>query len=111
MKRGEIWIIQFDPVVGHEQGRPRPALVVSADPVNASPADLVTVLPLTSKPRHRLPSRVRVAPPEGGLRVESWVICEQVRTVSKQRAGARLGAVSAATMKAVAENLRLLLGL
>lgn len=111
MKRGEIWSAQFDPVVGHEQGRERPALIVSADWVNGSTAGLVTVLPVTSKSKRMPPSRVRVAPPEGGLRRESWVICEQVRTLSKQRFSSRLGVVSAATMRAVADNLRLLLDL
>jgi mRNA interferase MazF len=110
MKRGEIWLAQFDPVVGHEQGPLRPALIVSADWVNASPADLVTVLPITSKAR-KLPTRVVINPPEGGLRTQSWVICEQVRTVSKQRLGSRLGAAALQTMRAVTDNLRLFLEL
>jgi mRNA interferase MazF len=111
MRRGEIWFVQFDPVLSHEQGRQRPALIVSADSVNASPADLVTVLPITSKPRTRLPSRIRIAPPEGGLRLESWVICEQVRTVSKQRVSTRLGMVTSATMRNVSDVVRMLLDL
>jgi mRNA interferase MazF len=73
-------------------------------------ADLVVVLPITSRLR-RLPSRVRIAPPEGGLRMESGVIGEQVRTVSKSRLTSRLGAVSPATMRAVSDVVRLLLDL
>lgn len=111
MKRGEIWLAQFDPVLGHEQGRLRPALIVSADWFNGSRADLITVHPITSQPKRLPPSRVRIAPPEGGLRLESWVICEQVRTLSKQRFSSRLGVASPATLRAVAENLRLLLDL
>jgi mRNA interferase MazF len=111
MKRGEIWIVQFEPVVGHEQGRQRPALIVSADAVNASPANLVTVLPITSKGKIRAPSRIRIAPPEGGLSLESWVISEQVRTVSKQRVSTRLGTVTSATMRKVSDAVRLLLDL
>ena len=111
MKRGEIWLAQFEPVLGHEQGRLRPALIVSADWFNGSRADLITVHPITSQPKRLPPSRVRISPPEGGLRLESWVICEQVRTLSKQRFSSRLGVVSPATLRAVAENLRLLLDL
>ena len=59
MKRGEVWLVQFDPVVGHEQGGPRPALIASSDAWNGPPGNLVTVLPITSKPR-KLPSRIRV---------------------------------------------------
>jgi mRNA interferase MazF len=110
MKRGEVWAVDLDPVRGHEQAGRRPALILSADAFNTSPADLVVLLPITSKPR-KLPSRVRIAPPEGGLRVESWVIGEQVRTVSKSRLTSRLGAVSPATMRAVSDVVRLLLDL
>jgi mRNA interferase MazF len=110
MKRGEIWLVQFNPVVGHEQAGQRPALILSADAFNASPADLVTVVPLTTKPR-KLPSRVRIAAPEGGLRAESWAICEQVRTVSKRRLTSRWGSVAPATMRAVSTVVRMLLDL
>jgi mRNA interferase MazF len=102
---------QFDSVLGHERGRLRPALIVSADWFNASRAELITVHPITSQPKRLPPSRVRMVPPEGGLRVESWVICEQVRTLSKQRLASRLGVASLATMRAVADNLRLVLDL
>jgi mRNA interferase MazF len=110
MKRGEIWIVQFDPVRGHEQGLQRPALIVSADAWNGPPGHMVTVLPVTSKPR-KLPSRVRVKPPEGGLNIESWIICEQVRTISTQRLGRPLGSVTLATMQLVSDNVRMLLDL
>src|SRR5688572_10852224 len=108
MRRGEIWVVDWDPVLGHEQAGRRPALILSADAFNASSADLVAVLPITSKPR-KLPSRIRIAPPEGGLRVESWVICEQVRTVSKRRLSSRLGAVLPSTLRSVSDVVRLLL--
>jgi mRNA interferase MazF len=110
MRRGEIWLVQFDPVVGHEQAGQRPALILSADAFNASPANLVTVVPLTTKPR-KLPSRVRIGPPEGGLRAESWVICEQVRTVSKKRLVSRWGSIAPATLRNVSTIVRMLLDL
>ncbi len=110
MKRGEIWIVDLDPVLGHEQAGRRPALVLSADAFNASPADLVTVLPVTSTAR-KLPSRIRIVPPEGGLRVESWVVCEQVRTVSKRRLSSKLGTVMPSTLRSVSDVVRLLLDL
>lgn len=110
MKRGEVWNVTLDPVIGHEQAGRRPALIVSADALNQSPAGLVAVLPITSKHR-ALPSRIRIGPPEGGLTMESWVITEQVRTISKQRFLSRLGTVTAATMDEVAMCLRLLLNL
>lgn len=110
MKRGELWFVNFDPIVGHEQAGQRPALILSADAFNASPADLVTVLPVTSRQRP-LPSRVALVPPEGGVRLPSWVICEQVRTVSKARLKSRLGSLTPATMTKVSDIVRMLLAL
>jgi|SRR5450432_2988872 len=112
MKRGEIWRVALDPTVGHEQAGTRPALILSVDRFNASGADLVVVLPITSKAsKHRaLPSRIRVTPPEGGLSKESWVICEQPRTVATSRLGRRMGSLRPATMHAVEVVVCFLLG-
>ncbi len=108
--RGEVWLINLDPTKGHEQSGVRPALVLSVDSFNASAAGLVTVLPITSKPRV-LRTRVEIKPPEGGLAMISYVICEQVRTVSASRLGKPLGKVSEATMDAIEAIVKMLLGL
>src|SRR5204862_2444879 len=47
--RGEVWMLNFDPTRGHEQAGTRPALIISVDVFNAGPADLVIVLPITSR--------------------------------------------------------------
>ena len=108
--RGEIWMIDLDPTRGHEQAGTRPALVVSDDVFNSGPAGLVIVLPLTSKPKG-VRSHVAVGPPEGGLRKLSFIKCEDVRSVAVERLGKRLGAISPATMEAVALRLRILMDL
>jgi hypothetical protein len=72
-RRGEIWMVDLDPTLGHEQAGKRPALVLSVDSFNASPADLVTVLPVTSKAR-AIRTRIPITPPEGGLGLPSYVI-------------------------------------
>lgn len=109
MKRGEIWTVQLNPTIGREQAGIRPALILSVDEFNASRAELVVVLPITSKPRV-LPSRVRVMPPEGGLARESWIICEQPRTVSTSRLRKRLGVLRPSTLGSVDVIVCLLLG-
>jgi mRNA interferase MazF len=108
--RGEVWRADLEPVKGHEQGRVRPALVVSNDIVNSGPAGLVTVVPLTTKDR-RLRSYLRIDPPEAGLKQTSFAICDQVRTISTERLGKRYGSVAFGTMDAVEERLRFLLNL
>jgi len=109
-RRGEVWNIGFDPTRGHEQAGVRPALILSVDGFNTSGAKLVTVLPITSKPR-AVRTRVEVHPPEGGLIVASYVIAEQTRTVSTDRLIKSLGAVSETTMARVSDIVRMLLGL
>lgn len=110
-RRGDVWLVDFDPVEGHEQAGRRPALVLSIDSFNASAARLATVLPVTSRARPNNPFRVDVRPPEGGLTVASYVIGEQVRTVSTRRLVKPLGVVSAATLAKVSDIVRMLLGL
>lgn len=109
-RRGEVWFVSLNPTVGHEQAGRRPAVVISEDAFNRGPADLVVLLPITStlKP---IPSQIRLSPPEGGLDRESAVLCEAVRSVSRQRLIRRLGVVSAARLALVEDALRILLRL
>jgi mRNA interferase MazF len=108
--RGDIWHARLDPIVGHEQGGERPCLVVSDDRFNQSRAQLVIVLPITRTPRG-IASHVRVDPPEGGLKATSFIKCEDIRSISKQRLESRWGKVSTRTMAAVEDRLRILMSL
>lgn len=108
--RGEVWRVDLEPVRGHEQGRARPVLVVSNDILNHGPAALITIVPITTKGRP-LRSYLRIDPPEGALTRTSFIICDQVRTVSKDRLGRRYGRVSLATMTEVERRLSFLLDL
>lgn len=108
--RGEVWGADLDPPFGHEQAGRRPVLVVSVNPFNAGRAGLVVVLPITSHLRP-LPLHVPVAPPEGGLRVPSAILCDAVRSIDQRRLRDRWGAVSMNTLALVEDRLRRLLGL
>ncbi len=108
--RGDVWQVELDPVRGHEQAGRRPALVVSVDRFNHGPAGLVVVLPMTSIDKG-IPFHIAVEPPEGGLRVRSWIKPEDVRSVSDKRLVERWGSVSSTTLSEVARRLRVLLEL
>jgi mRNA interferase MazF len=108
--RGEVWLAGLDPTRGREQAGLRPVLVVSDDLFNEGPADLVVVVPITSTLR-RIPSHVRLSPPEGGLRAESAVLCEAIRSISKQRLVLRWGVVSGRKLAVIEDVLRILLRL
>jgi mRNA interferase MazF len=108
--RGEVWLADLNPTRGREQAGRRPVLVVSEDLFNQGPADLVIVLPITSTLRP-IPSHLRISPPEGGLRVQSAVLCEAIRSISGDRLVSRWGRVSPGTMERVEDVLRILLRL
>jgi len=103
-------LINLDPTVDHEQGGQRPALVVSDDSLNRSPAGLVIVAPITGTDRG-IPAHVNVVPPEGGLTKPSVIMVDQIRTISRRRIAHRLGSVSSATMGRVDDRLKLILDL
>jgi mRNA interferase MazF len=112
--RGEIWPADLGTGRGHEQSGQRPVLVVSDDAFNAGPVGLVMVVPLTSKVKKSkgIPARIPITPPEGGVQTPSVILCDQLRTVSKDRLGTGpWGSVSAGTLAKVEDSLRRLLAL
>ena len=109
--RGEIWSANLNPTRGHEQALQRPVLIVSTNTFNHGPADLVFVLPLTRTDRG-IPFHVAVDPPEGGLRARSYILCDAMRSIAKERLGrSAWGVVSRQTMAKVEYRLRTLLEL
>ena len=108
--RGEVWLADLNPTRGHEQAGRRPVLIMSEDLFNRGPAGLVIVLPMTSTVRN-VPSHVPVAPPEGGVKNRSAILCEAIRSVAVERLVTRWGAASRLTMAQVEDRLRILLRL
>lgn len=108
--RGEIWLVDLNPVCGHEQAGRRPALVISVDGFNHGPAVLVIVIPITTKDMG-IPFHIGVSPPEGGLKEQSFIKCEDVRSVAKERLIKCIGGVEEGTLAEVEDRLRILLGL
>lgn len=108
--RGEVWLLDLDPTRGHEQAGRRPCAVVSVDLFNHGPAGLVMIAPLTTRFRG-IASHVEVNPPEGGLTARSFIKCEDLRSVSKERCVERWGALAPATLAQLEDRLRILLGL
>ena len=106
--RGEIWLADLDPTRGREQRRTRPALVVSTDRFTHGPAELVIVLPLT-KVGKGIPSHVPILRTESGLDYDSYVICEQVRCIARERLVRRIGRAPGPALARVATVLRVLL--
>ncbi len=112
--RGEIWLVDLGTARGHEQSGQRPALVVSDDAFNAGLSGLVMVVPLTSKvtKSKNIPAHIPIASSEGGLKTASVILCDQLRTISRDRLSRKAwGAVLEPTMARVDQTLRILLRL
>lgn len=115
MRRGEVRLVDLDPVQGSEANKRRPAVVVSNDQANAVAERLgqgvVTVVPVTSNTARVFPFQVLLAALDTGLHVDSKAQAEQVRAVSVERLGPALGRLPLATLDALDDALRLHLAL
>lgn len=110
VKRGEVYLADPDPVMGHEQGGRRPHLVISVNAMNRSVMGLLIGVPLTTTDwGSKL--HVRLEPPEGGLNRVSFAMPEMARSVSNARLLKRLGYASPDTVESVAKHVGLLIGL
>jgi mRNA interferase MazF len=115
MRRGDIHLIDLDPVRGAEADKRRPAIIVSNDAANSVASrfgrGVVTVVPLTSNVSRVYPFQVLLPATRTGLTADSKAQAEQVRSVAIERVGDRLGLVTYALMHELDEALRLHLDL
>ena len=90
IKRGEIFLVNFDPTVGAEARKTRPALVVSND-INNAHSPIVSISPITSNVTRIYSFEVEIPSGAGGLKTRSKVMVNQTRAVDKIRLIKRLG--------------------
>jgi len=108
--RGDIWDVDLGNPVGHEQGGRRPALVLSVDQLNQGPAQLVVVLPITSRDKG-IRSHVPVRAGSAGLDADSWIKCEDLRSISTARLRGYRGSVDHTILGRCVQIVRILLGI
>lgn len=115
MRRGEIRLVDLDPVRGSEANKRRPAVVVSNDGANQAAGRLargvVTVVPVTSNVSRVHPFQVVLPASETGLHVDSKAQAERIRSVAVGRIGPRVGVAPPHAMDALDDALRLHLAL
>jgi mRNA interferase MazF len=111
--RWSVWLAGLDPVVGSEQGRTRPVLVISETALN-DVLPVVNVLPITSRKQNRriYPNEALLPVGIAGLSAESIVLCYQIRTLDKRRLTKISGTLDDAALREdVLEALPFQLGL
>ena len=115
MQRGEICLVDLEPGRGAESDKRRPAVIVSNDGANSTAQRLgrgvITVVPVTSNIERLYPFQVLLPAAVTGLSADSKAQAEQIRSVSVERVGARLGVVPTESLAALDEALRLHLAL
>ena len=109
--RGEVYFVAFDPTLGAEIRKTRPALILQNDIANRS-SPITIVAAITSKfDEEPYPTEVLVRAPEGGLDADSVVLLNQIRSVDRRRLMRRVGRLVPETMRLVDRALVLSLGL
>ena len=110
-RRGEIYLADLNPVVGHEQGGRRPVLIIQNDVGNLhSPTTIVAPL-MASFTTKVYPTEVRVKAGTAGLPKDSPILLNQIKAIDKRRLENCVGRLDAGTMRQVDEAIRISLGL
>jgi mRNA interferase MazF len=110
--RGMVVEVSLDPVVGHEQGKTRPCVVIQNDVGNRF-ASTTIIVPLTDASRVKAPSPIYVPVKmgDGGTTKDSCILCDQIRVVDQSRFGRVYGSLAPETMDSLDAALLVSLGL
>jgi len=106
IKRGDVVLVNLDPVVGSEQGKIRPVLIIQNNISNEySPTTIIA--PITSKIYSKeFPTNVFLPKKDSGLDKDSTILLNQIRTIDKSRISKRLSAVNEQIMKRVNMSIK-----
>ena len=110
-KRGEVFLVNFDPTIGSEIRKTRPALILQNNVANEySPITIVAAI--TSKFDDKLyPTEVEISAGDGGLKQDSVVLLNQIRSIDCRRLTKKLGKIEDSTLKKVDLSVKISLGL
>lgn len=108
-KRGEIWLVNFDPTIGSEINKIRPALIIQNDIANAySPVTIVAAITTAVAGEKIYPTEVLIkSSTTAGLKNNSLVLLNQIRTIDKARLVKRLGAIPTNTLSQVSTAIEI----
>ena len=106
--RGDILWANLDPTLGHEQSGLRPVLVLSQNVFNDRSGTVIAVALTSQPPSAGFPLTLELADP--GLPKKSWVKISQIRTLSVQRLGKKLGKATSEELEDIIEGLNEIIG-
>ncbi|MCX6749243.1 MAG: type II toxin-antitoxin system PemK/MazF family toxin [Candidatus Pacearchaeota archaeon] len=111
IRRGDIVRVNLEPVIGSEQGGVRPALIIQNDVGNEYGTTTI-IAPITSNiMKKEYPTNVQFSSIDSGLKNESTILLNQIRTIDKKRINKKIGFLSNGIMKKVDEAIKVSLAL
>lgn len=111
IKRGEIYMADLSPVYGSEQGGVRPVLIVQNDIGNKYSPTVIVVAITSRLHKAKLPTHIEMCEKTGNLDKDSILLCEQIRTLDKQRLKDKVGCLDNVFMKKVDRAIAISLAL
>ena len=94
IKRGDIYYADLSPVIGSEQGGLRPVLIVQNDVGNKYSPTVIAAAITSQTGKNRLPTHIEIGSRENGLKSDSVVLAEQIRTIDKSRLKEKIGHIT-----------------
>lgn len=111
IKRGDIFLVQLDPAIGSEQGGFRPIVVIQND-IGNQYSPTVIIAPITTKRfSQKYPTNVNITAKESGLKHDSTILLNQIKTIDKNRLGKKLVHLKPSIMVEVNKAILVSLGL
>jgi mRNA interferase MazF len=107
IKRGSIFLVNLDPVIGKEISKTRPVVIISND-INNKYSGTITILPITTKNIDKLyPFEVLLEKGEGNVKKKSKIKVDQIRTIDRSRFHSFIGSLNEKIMSDIKNALKI----
>ena len=94
IKRGDMFYADLSPVVGSEQGGIRPVLIIQNDTGNKYSPTVIAAAITSQTGKNKLPTHIELGSDDNGLKSDSVVLTEQIRTIDKSRLKEKIGHIT-----------------
>lgn len=91
VKRGDMFYADLSPVVGSEQGGIRPVVIIQNDIGNKHSPTVIAAAITSQTGKNKLPTHIEIGSANNGLKADSVVLAEQIRTIDKSRLKEKIG--------------------
>ena len=104
IKRGDMFYADLSPVIGSEQGGIRPVLIIQNDTGNKYSPTVIAAAITSQTGKNRLPTHIEIGSDSNGLKSDSVVLAEQIRTIDKSRLKEKIGHIEDSNVMSKVNN-------